>query len=102
MFTEVRLVAQHGARDPREKSGVVVQAQCRPRQATAESSLRVTLNGARPLSAPSPPSPPLTSQWLGICRDECDLEQRGLSSLERPKAKDVRTPTAPRAGTRSS
>ena len=108
MFTEVRLVAQHlgvggdGARDPREKSGVVVQAQCRPRQATAESSLRVTLNGARPLSAPSPPSPPLTSQWLGICREECDLEQRGLSSLERPKAKDVRTPTAPRAGTRSS
>lgn len=54
-----------------------------------ESSLRVTLNGAHPLSAPLH----LTSQWLGICREECDLEQRGLSSLERLKAKDVRTPS---------
>ena len=42
--------------------------------------------------------PLLVSQWLGVCREECDLEQRSLPFLERPTAEEDRTPQHPELG----
>lgn len=40
----------------------------------------------------NPLFPLLVSQWLGVCREECDLEQGSLPFLERPTDEEVRTP----------